>query len=154
MAINVKVKKLRGDVEIPFKATASSVGADLKVYLDIENGEQISKIVLQPNQEFKCHSGIAVEIPEGYFMQIAPRSSMGVKKNLILKNTVGIIDSDYRGEILLFVKNIGSEPITIEHKERIAQAIILPNLETVYEEATELSDTERGEGGFGSSGRK
>lgn len=151
--VEIKVKKLRPEADIPFKATRGSVGADLKVYFDKENGDQITEVVLQPNQALKCSTGIAVEIPEGYWMDIRPRSSSGIKKDLILKNTTGVIDSDYRGEILLFIKNIGNEAVIIEHGERVAQAIILPNYEVGYTEVEELSNTERGAGGFGSTGR-
>lgn len=150
----VKVKKLRPEAELPLKVARGSVGADLKIYFDKEDGEQIKKVVLQPNQSIKASTGIAVEIPEDYFMDIRPRSSAGIKKDLFLKNTTGVIDADYRGEILLFIKNIGDKAVTLEHGERVAQAIILPNYDVKYVEVEELSDTERGAGGFGSTGRK
>lgn len=152
--MNIKVKKFRENAELPFKATRGSVGADLRVYFDKEDGEQISKIVLQPNQSIKASTGIAVEIPEDYWMDIRPRSSAGIKKNLVLKNTTGVIDSDYRGEIFLFIKNNGDTPVEIENGERIAQAIILPNYDVNYIEVEELSETNRGDGGFGSTGAK
>lgn len=152
--MDIKVKKFRENAELPFKATRGSVGADLRVYFDKEDGEQISKVVLQPNQSIKVSTGIAVEIPEDYWMDIRPRSSAGIKKDLVLKNTTGVIDSDYRGEIFLFIKNIGDIPVEIENGERIAQAIILPNYEVNYIEVEELSETNRGDGGFGSTGAK
>lgn len=152
--MDIKVKKIRENAELPFKATRGSVGADLRVYFDKEDGEQISKVVLQPNQSIKVSTGIAVEIPEDYWMDIRPRSSAGIKKDLVLKNTTGVIDSDYRGEIFLFIKNNGDTPVEIENGERIAQAIILPNYEVNYIEVEELSETNRGDGGFGSTGAK
>lgn len=152
--MNIKVEKKRENAELPFKATRGSVGADLRVYFDKEDGEQISKIVLQPNQSIKASTGIAVEIPEDYWMDIRPRSSAGIKKNLVLKNTTGVIDSDYRGEIFLFIKNDGDTPIEIENGERVAQAIILPNYDVNFVEVEKLSETSRGDGAFGSTGAK
>lgn len=152
--IEIKVKKLREEADLPLKATRGSVGADLKIYFDKEDGEQITKVVLQPNQSIKVSTGIAVEIPEDYFMDIRPRSSAGIKKDLVLKNTTGVIDADYRGEILLFIKNIGDKAITLEHGERVAQAIILPNYDIKYTQVEELGETERGAGAFGSTGSK
>lgn len=152
--MDIKVKKIRENAELPFKATRGSIGADLRVYFDKEDGEQISKVVLQPNQSIKASTGIAVEIPEDYGMDIRPRSSAGIKKDLVFKNTTGVIDSDYRGEIFLFIKNNGDTPVEIENGERIAQAIILPNYDVNYIEVKELSETTRGDGGFGSTGSK
>lgn len=150
--IEVKVKKLRPNAQLPYQADSGSVGFDLRTDLfDEETQLTVLKTVLLPNQQAKIHTGIAVEIPENHFMMIFPRSSMGVKKNLILKNTVGIIDSSYRGEILLFVKNIGDTPIEIDNGERIAQAVVIPYPAISYVESDTLSETSRGDGGFGST---
>lgn len=150
------VKKIYQDSKMPFRADDGSAGLDLSAHLpfDEEIKEQVSKIVIQPNSEYKIDTGLAFQIPQGYYMEIVPRSSMGIKKNLMFKNTVGIIDSSYRGQVLMFVKNIGNEPIEIEHGERIAQAILhrCENFECI--EVKELDKTERGAGGFGSSGKQ
>ena len=153
--IEVKVKKTRKDAIIPEQATNGSVGFDLRIVLPIdeETGEQISKIRVKPNEKLKLSTELIFELPEGYFMQINPRSSMGIKKGLVLQNTTGILDSDYRGICYLFVKNTSDKPIEIEHQERLAQAIILPYPKIKFVEVEELSETERGDGGFGSSGR-
>lgn len=153
--LEVKVKKLREDVIIPQQADTGSVGFDLSIYLPFDNeaGEQVSKVVLNPNQSVLLSTELAFEIPEGYYMQIHPRSSMGIKKKLILENLTAIIDSSYRGPVMLAIKNIGQDKVEILHRERLAQAIILPYPKVKFIEAEELSETERGEGGFGSSGR-
>lgn len=152
--IKIKVKKMREDVIIPQQATDGSVGFDLRVVLpfDEEVGEQMSKVRVNPNESIRFSTELIFELPEGYFMQINPRSSMGIKKGLVLQNTTGILDADYRGICYLFVKNTSDKVIEIEHQERLAQAIILPYPKIEFEEVNELSETIRGEGGFGSSG--
>ena len=153
--IEVKVKKNRKDAIIPEQATNGSVGFDLRIVLpfDEQEQQQISKIKLNPNESIKLSTELIFELPEGYFMQINPRSSMGIKKGLVLQNTTGILDSDYRGICYLFVKNTSDKVIEIEHQERLAQAIILPYPKIKFTEVEELSKTVRGECGMGSSGR-
>lgn len=153
--IEIKIKKLRSDVIIPEQASSGSVGFDLRVVLpfDKEENEQISKIRINPNESVRLSTELIFELPDGYFMQINPRSSMGIKKGLVLQNTIGILDSDYRGICYLFVKNTSSDVIEIQHQERLAQAIILPYPKIKFIEVEELSKTDRGEGGMGSSGR-
>ena len=132
--IEVKIKKTRKDAIIPEQATNGSVGFDLRIILPIdeETGEQISKIRINPNEKVKLSTELIFELPEGYFMQINPRSSMGIKKGLVWQNTTGILDSAYRGICYLFVKNTSDKPIEIEHQERLAQAIILPYPKVLY----------------------
>ncbi len=150
----VKVKKLFKDAIIPEMATGGAAGADLRACLyDEEAKEKVSKVVIQPGGSAKIHTGLAFEIPEGAVMLLMPRSSMGIKKNLVLMNTVGVLDSDYRGECLIFVKNVGNEPVEILNEERLVQALIIPYGKVSYEEVEELSTTERNKGGFGSTGR-
>lgn len=152
--IDIKVKKLRENAVVPKMATVGSAGADLHACLyDEETGESISKIVVQPNQRVKIHTGLAFQVPENHVMLIDVRSSSGTKKGLMLQNTIGVLDSDYRGECLLFVTNTLSKPIEIENGERIAQALVLPYPTPKYVVVNELDQTERGEGGFGSSGK-
>lgn len=149
----VKVKKLFKDVAIPELATSGSAGFDIKAYLyDEETNDKISRISLQPNQELKINTGLSFQLPDGTALLLLPRSSMGIKKNLILKNTIGLIDSDYRGECLIFVKNIGSEVVFIENGERLVQGLIVPYMRPHFIEVNELDSTERGANGIGSSG--
>lgn len=149
------VKKLRDDAILPTQATNGSAGADIRACLfDEETGEKITKIKIPAGGKIKVHTGLAFQLPENHVMLIFPRSSMGVKKGLMLCNTTGVLDSDYRGECLLFVKNTSDEPIEIEDGERIAQLVVLQYPVITYTQVDELDDTERGAGGFGSTGVK
>ena len=153
--IEVKIKKLEQDAVIPEQATVGSAGFDLRAYIGDESmSEHIRLIHLEPNQKYRLSTKLAFQLPSNYVMILAPRSSAGIKKDLILQNTIGVLDSDYRGECFLFVKNIGTETVTIEHNERIAQAVILPYPTVNFNVVEELDETERGEGGFGSTGKK
>ena len=151
--LELKIEKMYDDVIMPKYQQEGDAGMDIHCYLydETEEGPVISTKIW-PGSSAKINTGLKVEIPEGHYMQILPRSSMGVKKDLILKNTVGIIDSKYRGEILLFVKNAGNEPVEILNGERLAQAIILPYPEVKIVQVDKVSETSRG-AGFGSSGR-
>lgn len=147
----LKIKRIDERAILP-EIREGNAGIDLRVLT--ENGEP--DVVIQPHSFFKFRTGIKMEIPTGYYIEIVPRSSTGCKKNISLKNTVGVIDSSYRGEVLVFVHNFGTEPVIILDNERLCQMIIHKD-ETVnfeIEEVNELSDTERGEGGFGSTGVK
>ena len=153
--IKVKVKKLRADAVIPELATIGSAGADVRACLyDDETGEKITKIGVPAFGRVKIGTGLAFQLPENHVMLIAPRSSTGTKKGLMLQNTIGVLDSDYRGECKLFFVNTKDTPIEIEDGERIAQLIVIPYPTTQYEEVEELDKTERGAGGFGSTGLK
>ena len=110
-------------------------------------------MVIRPGETKKIHTGIKVAIPEGYFGGVYPRSSTGVKRNLMLANTIGVIDSDYRGEIMMFIYNYGSSDQIIKNGDRLAQLIIQPYQRFDIELVDELDETDRGEGGFGSTGR-
>lgn len=149
------VKKLREDAILPTQATVGSAGFDIRACLfDEETGEKITKIRVPAGGKVKIHTGLAFQLPENHVMLIFPRSSMGVKKGLMLSNTTGVLDSDYRGECLLFVKNTSDEPIEIEDGERIAQLVVLQYPTMTYRQVDELDDTERADGGFGSTGTK
>lgn len=149
------VKKLREDAILPTQATVGSAGFDIRACLfDEETGEKITKIRVPAGGKVKIHTGLAFQLPENHVMLIFPRSSMGVKKGLMLSNTTGVLDSDYRGECLLFVKNTSDEPIEIEDGERIAQLVVLQYPTMTYRQVDELEDTERADGGFGSTGTK
>ena len=143
----VKVKKLRGNARLPVYGTAFSAGADLCACLD-------GPVTLAPGETRLISIGISMEIPEGYAGLVFARSGLATKRSLAPANKVGVIDSDYRGEFFVPLHNHGAVPQTIEDGERIAQMILTPYLTAKFVEASELSDTVRGEGGFGSTGRR
>lgn len=143
----VKVKKLRDNARMPVYGTAFSAGADLCACLD-------SPVTLAPGETRLISIGISMEIPEGYAGLVFARSGLATKRSLAPANKVGVIDSDYRGEFFVPLHNHGTVPQTIEDGERIAQMILTPYLTAKFVEASELSDTVRGEGGFGSTGRR
>ncbi len=144
---NVPIKKLNPDAVIPTYGSQYAAGADLYACID-------SNISFQPGETKFIPTGLAMEIPVGYAGLIYARSGLACKKGLAPANKVGVIDADYRGEIMVALHNHSKEPVTIEPKERIAQLVITPYLTAVFEEADELNDTVRGEGGFGSTGTK
>lgn len=148
----IKVKKLAEDVTMPYPATAGSAGADIRAYLiDEETGAKVCKIIVQPGSTAKINTKLAFQIPEYTAMLLLPRSSVGIKKNLVLQNTVGLLDCDYRGECLIFLKNVGTEPVEIYDGERLVQAVIVPYVYPIFIEVKELEETYRGTGGFGST---
>lgn len=151
----IYVKKLREDAVVPKMATIGSAGSDVRACLyDEETGYKITKIKVPAFGTVKIGTGLAFQLPENHVMLIIPRSSTGTKKGLMLQNTVGVLDSDYRGECFLFFRNMKDTPVEIEDGERIAQVIVIPYPTLEYEEVAELQDTERGAGGFGSTGAK
>lgn len=143
--MKIRVKKLKNAVNLPKYATAGSSGLDL--YAAIEK-----PIILLPKQRCNIPTGIAVEIPFGYEGQIRPRSGLAVKHGITVLNTPGTIDSDYRGEIKVVLINLGKEKFVIYRGDRIAQLVFTPIVKVEFEEVEELSPTERGEEGFGSTG--
>ncbi len=143
----IKVKKLNPEAVIPTLGSKSAAGADLY-------SAEKEDVVIMPGETKFIGTGLAVEIPEGYVGLVYARSGLACKRGLAPANKVGVIDSDYRGEVKVALHNHGSEAQKVEKGERIAQMVVAPYLSAVYEEAEELSDTERGEGGFGSTGRK
>lgn len=144
----IKVKKLRPDAHMPELGTPGAAGADLYACIDADGAG------IHPGSVMKIGTGIAVEIPPGYFGAIFARSGLSTKKGLRPTNCVGVIDSDYRGEIIVALRNDTRYAQVISKGERIAQLVILPCVSPIFVEAEELSDTERGEGGFGSTGAK
>lgn len=132
---------------LPEYQTAGAAGADLRA--DLGGGE----LVLAPGEIRLVPTGLRVQIPDGYEMQIRPRSSLALKHGLGLPNAPGTIDSDYRGPLGVIMINMGQAAYTIYHGERIAQAVVAPVTRAAYVMADALSDTARGEGGFGSTGR-
>ena len=146
MTQQVRIKKLHPDAVIPTYGTPFAAGADLYACMD-------SSVTIGPGQTQFIHTGLAVEIPVGFAGLVYARSGLACKKGIAPANKVGVIDADYRGEIMVALHNHSSEAVTIESKERIAQLVITPFLTAQFEETDELGDTERGEGGFGSTGR-
>ena len=143
----VNIKKLNEKATIPTYGSEFSAGADLYALAD-------EAITIEPRQTVLVHTGVAMEIPTGYVGLIFARSGLATKRDLAPANKVGVIDSDYRGEIMVALHNHGIETKTIENGERIAQLVLVPYLTAEFDEVDELSDTTRGEGGFGSTGRK
>ena len=147
MSETVKVKKLKENAVIPKRATDGSAGADLYACID-------EPVVIEPSQLVKIPTGIAIELQRkdlGAFL--FARSGLGVKYGITLSNGVGVVDSDYRGEICVGLCNVSDKPYTIQPNERIAQMVIMPVVLAGFIEADELGDTQRGTGGFGSSGK-
>lgn len=144
--IEIKLFRLPHGEGLPLPRYASQYAAGL----DISSADELT---LQPGQRHAIATGFAIEIPQGYEVQVRPRSGLAIRHGITCLNTPGTIDSDYRGEIKIILINLGQEPFEIRRGERIAQLIPGPVLRADFVEATELSDTERGSGGFGSTGR-
>lgn len=142
----IRVKKLKENAILPTYGSAGAAGADLYACLD-------EAVTILPGETAWISTGIALEVPAGCAGLVYARSSLGVKRGLAPANKVGVIDSDYRGEIRVVLLNHGKEPQTILSGERVAQFLITPVLTPAYEEVPELSDTSRGTGGFGSTGK-
>lgn len=143
---NIAVKILRQGAKLPTYGTEFSAGADLYACLD-------EAVTIQPGQTKAIPTGLAMEVPEGCAGLVYARSGMATKRGLAPANKVGVIDSDYRGELQVMLHNHGSVPQTVEHGDRVAQLLITPVLTPQYIQAEELSDTARGSGGFGSTGK-
>lgn len=135
-------------VPLPSYETAGAAGADLRA-----NFPDRAALTLAPGARALIPTGLRVELPEGHEMQLRPRSGLALKDGISLPNTPGTIDSDYRGPLGVILINHGQDPVTISHGDRIAQAIIAPVVQAEFRIADTLSDTERGAGGFGSTGQ-
>ncbi len=143
----VKVKKLKEEAVIPTRATEGSAGADLYACIN-------EPITIEPGKLVKIPTGIAIELDSSeYAAMIFARSGLGVKHGITLSNGVGVVDSDYRGEICVGLCNVSDTAYTVQPQERVAQLIIMPVACVAFAEVSELSETERGSGGFGSTGR-
>ncbi len=136
------------EVPLPAYETEGAAGADLRANLP-DRG----RIDLAPGARALVPTGLRLEIPGGYEVQIRPRSGLALKHGITLPNSPGTIDSDYRGPLGVIVMNAGSEPFAIVHGERIAQMVVAPVVRADFSEVSGLSDTTRGAGGFGSTGR-
>ena len=147
MSTPVAVKKLRSGAKLPTYGSEFAAGADLYACLE-------EPVTIRPHETFLVPTGLSLEIPVGWAGMIHARSGMATKRDLAPANKVGVIDSDYRGEIMVSLHNHGEKEQTVEPGERIAQLVIMPYLTAQFFEAETLSDTVRGEGGFGSTGTK
>ena len=143
----MKLKKLDERAVVPVYASEFSAGADLYACLD-EN------VTIAPGETKLIHTGLAMAIPEGLAGLIYARSGLASKRGLAPANKVGVVDSDYRGEVMVALHNHGTEPQTVEHGERIAQLVLAPIVVADFDVVDDLDSTARGEGGFGSTGTK
>lgn len=144
--MTVKVKKLKAQAILPQRATAGAAGADLYACID-------EPVTIAPGQLVKIPTGIAIELSDSHTAAfLFARSGLGVKHGITLSNGVGVVDSDYRGEIAVGLCNVSDTPYTVQPQERVAQMVIMPVIAAAFIEAETLSDTERGTGGFGSTG--
>ena len=143
----VRFKKINPNASIPTYGSSYAAGCDLSACID-------QAISISPHTTIKVPTGLAIELPENTVGLIYARSGMATKRHLAPANRVGVIDADYRGEIIVALHNHSEESQTIEVGERIAQLVVAPFYHVEFEEVDELSETVRGEGGFGSTGTK
>jgi dUTP pyrophosphatase len=143
----IKVKKLRENAMLPIYSSDKAAGADLYACVD-----GVGLIAIEPHTTQKIGIGLAMELPEGYFGAIFARSGLATKQGLRPANCVGVVDEDYRGEIMVALHNDTDEIKNVKSGERIAQLVLLPYIQCDFVE-DELSETERGDGGFGSTGK-
>ena len=147
MKMDVKIKKLRDNAQMPTYGSDFAAGADMYAAID-------ESVTIAPGETKLIPTGLAFQIPVGYAGFVYARSGLASKRGLAPANKVGVIDADYRGEVMVALHNHGTAPQAVEPSERIAQMIIAPFITANYIFSDELDDTLRGEGGFGSTGRK
>ena len=144
--VNVLIKKLNSSVQLPSYKTNGASGMDLMAYIE-------KPINLEPGKSCLVPTGLSVAFPQEYEIQIRPRSGLAAKSNISVLNTPGTIDSDYRGEIKIILFNHSNDNFIINNNDRIAQMVLTPIIKMELEEANELPESMRGEGGFGSTGK-
>lgn len=144
--MNIRIKKINKNAIIPTRGSKEAAGYDLYACTN-------TPIVIAPHQTVKIGTGLAFELPDGYFGAIFARSGLATKNGLRPSNCVGVCDSDYRAEYIVALHNDTDIPQMINPMERVAQLVIMPYLAVEFDEVDELSDTERGDGGFGSTGK-
>ncbi len=145
--VKILIKKTSKEVITPKYKTDGSSGVDLSAFLDKE-------VVIKPNSSDLIPTGLQVAIPEEFEIQIRPRSGLAAKESIGVLNSPGTIDSDYRGELKIILFNHGNKDFIINNGDRIAQMVLVPILKMEFEEVDSLPDTVRGQGGFGSTGKK
>ena len=146
MTAPVPVKLLDPRAKLPAYGSAAAAGADLYALTD-------GPVSIAPGETVKLRTGLAVAIPQGYVGLVCARSGMACKRGLAPANKVGVIDADYRGEVIIFLHNHGDAPQVVEDGDRVAQLLLVPYLTAQFAPAEELDGTARGAGGFGSTGR-
>jgi len=145
LPVGVQVKRLPHGEGLPFPAYATAGAAGM----DVVSAEDVT---LAPGARHAVATGLAVAIPAGYEIQVRPRSGLALKHGISVPNTPGTIDSDYRGELKVILINLGPEPFVIARGDRVAQLVLAPVVQAAWDEVAELDATERGAGGFGSTG--
>jgi len=145
--VEIKVLPHGEGLDLPFYATTHAAGADLRAAIDEDK-------VIEPGHSTLIPTGFAMALPDNYEAQVRPRSGLALKHGVTVLNTPGTIDADYRGEVGVILMNHGKSPFHIQRGDRIAQMIIAPFVQADFQTVNELSETARGEGGFGSSGKK
>lgn len=145
--MDVNLKKLDPRAKTPTYGSQDAAGADLYALLETD-------LTIAPHETALVHTGLSIEIPHGHVGLIFARSSLGTKRGLAPANKVGVIDADYRGEILVSLHNHSDASQTVEPFERVAQLVVLPFVRAAFQETQALSETDRGAGGFGSTGTK
>lgn len=152
----VKIKKLRDNATLPVRATATAAGYDICFAPEFGRkyypGTVINTVKVARGEVIKLETGLAFELPPNMAMLVLPRSGLATKQKLRPANTPGLVDSDYRGELFVALENFGEKIQTIEPGDRIAQVVFINTLHPAFQEVTELSQTDRGKGGFGSTG--
>tara|TARA_A100001011_G_C14073531_1_gene741345 strand:+ start:22 stop:462 length:441 start_codon:yes stop_codon:yes gene_type:complete len=143
----ILIKRLSKQVSLPKYETSGSSGMDLAANID-------TNINIDPGKSAIIPTGLALSIPKGFEVQIRPRSGLAAKQKISVLNTPGTIDADYRGEIKVILINLGHEPFRVEKGLRVAQMVVCPIVQAQLKEVDDLSETERGKGGFGSTGTK
>ena len=145
--IKILIKRLSKEVSLPKYETLGSSGMDIAANIN-------ANIIIGPGKTAIIPTGLALSIPKGFEVQIRPRSGLAAKQKISVLNTPGTIDADYRGEIKVILINLGEKSFTVERGIRIAQMVVCPIVQAQLNEVNDLSETERGEGGFGSTGTK
>jgi dUTP pyrophosphatase len=147
MSVPVRVRRLPHNLDLPLPvyATGGAAGMDLLAAV-------ADPVVIAPGQRLLIPTGLAIALPAGYELQIRPRSGLALRNGIVLPNSPGTIDEDYRGEIKVIVLNAGSEPFVVERGTRIAQAVLAPVVRVAWQEVVDLDVTARNAGGFGSTG--
>lgn len=147
-APTIRIQRLphSAGLELPNYASTGAAGADLRAAVEVD-------LVLAPSERAAVPTGLILEIPSGWEGQVRPRSGLAIRHGLTVVNAPGTIDSDYRGEVKILLVNLGAEAVTIHRGDRVAQLILAPVVQVELVEAENLQDTDRGAGGFGSTGR-
>ena len=145
----VKLDHFDGQLALPSYETTLAAGADIRACLGASQ-----KMEIKPGQRVLIPTGLSFEIPAGFEIQVRPRSGLSFKTGLLVVNSPGTIDADYRGEVKIIMGNFGEKTEVIEHGDRVAQLVFAPITQAQFKVVDSLSDTERGSGGFGSTGRK